>query len=271
MVPPELLPPTAVLPLPVTVKLPVVLVRTIPFGPPLVETLVSDTVNDVVPPARVISTAAAPVVVTVPLGMVMLGVLLVACKPRWFPSGVMVRAPKVAAPVFPLSTIPVPPDPVTDVAAKLSVAPEETTFMPIPVEFVTVVEPVVKEPPTLVRLIPVVALSVEEMLAKLPLRVPVVRFSALPVPFKVTSETFNVPKPVPLMSEVALPPVNPRRVLPEPTVIPLPVMFTIATVGFGPGKGSLPCAGVMPVIEERLAVASCPINLWPFSKVNGPT
>ncbi len=53
------------------VKLPVVLVRTIPFGPPLVDTLVSDTVNGVVPPARVISTAAAPVVVTVPLGMVM--------------------------------------------------------------------------------------------------------------------------------------------------------------------------------------------------------
>ena len=71
MVPPELFPPTAVLPLPVMVKLPVVLVRTIPFGPPFVDTLVSDTVNGVLPPARVISTAAAPVVVTEPLGMVM--------------------------------------------------------------------------------------------------------------------------------------------------------------------------------------------------------
>ena len=119
---------------------------------------------------------------------------------------------------------------------------------------------VVKLPPTLVRLIPVVALLDEEMLAKLALRVPVVRFSAFPVPFNVTSEMLSVPKLVPLISEVEFPPVKPRNVLPEPTVIPLPVMFTIAPVGFDGGKGSLPTGGVTPEIEERLAVASCPMN-----------
>lgn len=195
----------------------------------------------------------------------------VASNPRWFASGVIVRAPKVIAPVFVVRLIPVLPDPVTDVAAKLSAALEAFTLIPMPVEFVTVVEPVVKLPPTPLRLIPVVALFVDEMLAKLPFRVPVVRFSAFPVPFNVTSETFSVPKLVPLISEVALPPVKPRNVLPEPTVIPLPVMFTIAEVGFGDGNGSLPVGGVRSVIEERVAVASCPMNFWPFSKVTGPT
>src|SRR5689334_7227133 len=242
------------------VKLPFVLVRTIPPVPPLAETLVSETVSGVVLLPRVISTATAPVVVTEPLGIVMFAVLSVASKPRWFASGVMVRAPKVAVPVFVVRLIPVPPEPVTDVAAKLKLAAEPLTLIPMPVEFVTVVEPVVKLPPTPLRLIPVVALFVEEMLAKLPFRVPVVRFSAFPLPFNVTSVTFNVPKPVPLISEVELPPVNPRSVLLEATVIPLVVMFTIALVGFGGGKGSLPVAGVMLIIEERVAVASCPMN-----------
>lgn len=184
----------------------------------------------------------------------------VASKPRWFASGVMVRAPKVIAPVFVVRLIPVLPEPVTDVAAKFSAELPPLTLMPMPVEFVTVVEPVLKLPPTLLRLIPVVALFVDEMLPKVPFRVPVERFSALPVPFKVTSETLSVPKLVPLISEVALPPVKPRNVLPEATVIPLPVMFTIAPVGFGDGKASLPTGGVIPVIEERVAVASCPMN-----------
>ena len=155
----------------------------------------------------------------------------------------------------------VPPDPVAEVLAKLSVALEVLTPIPIPVGFVIVVEPVVKLPPTDVRLMPVVALFVEEMLAKVPFKVPVERFSALPVPFSVTSETLRVPKLEPLMSEVALPPVNPRNVLPDPTVIPVPVMFTIAPEGLGGGKASLPCGGVMLVIEESVAVASCPMNI----------
>ena len=85
--------------------------------------------------------------------------------------------------------------------------------MPMPVGFVIVVEPLVRLPATVVRLRPVVALFVEERLPNVPLRVPVVRFKVLPVPFNVTSETLSVPKLVPVISEVALPPVNPRRVL----------------------------------------------------------
>ena len=262
-------------PVPVTVKLPEVPDSMMPLGPPLAETVVSETVSGVVPLARVISTAVdpAPEVLMVPLGMVIFPVFSVASKPRLVASGVMVRAPKVSEALFVVRLIPVSPDPVTDVAAKLSVPAEPFTLMPMPVEFVTVVEPVVKVLPATrpLRLIPVVALFVEEMLPKVPFRVPVVRFSAFPVPFNVTSETLSVPKLVPVISEVALPPVNPRKVLPEPTVIPLPVMFTIAPVGFGGGKASLPTGGLTPEIEERVAVASCPINFWPLSKVTGPT
>ena len=66
-------------PLPATVKLPEVLDRIIPFGPPLVETLVSVTLSGVVgPPDRVISTAAAPVVESVPLVVVMVPELFCA-------------------------------------------------------------------------------------------------------------------------------------------------------------------------------------------------
>ena len=175
------------------------------------------------------------------------------------------------APVLVVRLTAAPPEVVTDVLAKFNVALEVFTVMPIPVEPLMVVEPVVKLPPTLVRLIPVVPLLAEEMLAKLPLRVPVVRFSAFPVPFNVTSETLSVPKLLPLISEVELPPVNPRNVLFEPTVIPLPVVFTIAALGFGGGKASLFGARVMPAIVARAAVASCPINFWPLSSVTGPT
>ena len=65
------MPPTEVLAAPVMVKLPFVLVRRIPPVPPLAETLVNDNVNGVVPLPLVISTATAPEVETVPLGMVM--------------------------------------------------------------------------------------------------------------------------------------------------------------------------------------------------------
>ena len=137
----------------------------------------------------------------------------VASKPRWFASGVSVSAPKVTAPVFVVRLIPVPPEPVTDVAAKLSARLEVFTLIPMPVGFVIVVDPVVKLPATVVRLRPVVALFVEERLPNDPLRVPVERFSVFPLPFNVTSETLSVPKVVPVISDVALPPVNPRRVL----------------------------------------------------------
>src|ERR1041385_3495803 len=120
----------------------------------------------------------------------------------------MSRLPNVMAPVFVVRLTPVPPDPVTEVLAKPSVRLDVLTLIPIPVEFVTVVEPVVKLPPTLVRLRPVVALLAEDKLPNEPLRVPVVRFNVLPVPFNVTSETLSVPKLVPVISDVALPPVN---------------------------------------------------------------
>ena len=132
--------------------------------------------------------------------------LSVASKPRWLASGVTVRAPKVIAPLFVVRLIAVPPEPVTDVPAKLSARLEEPTLMPMPVEFVTVVEPVVKLPLTPDRLRPVVALFVEERLPNEPLRVPVERFSVFPLPFNVTSETLSVRKPVPVISDVESPP-----------------------------------------------------------------
>ena len=125
----------------------------------------------------------------------------------------MSRLPNVIAPVFVVRLTPVPPDPVTEVLAKLKAALEVFTLMPMPVEFVIVVEPVVKLPATLVRLIPVVALFVDEIPRKVAARVPVVRFNAWPLPFSVTSATVSVPKLLPVISGAALPPVNPRRVL----------------------------------------------------------
>lgn len=53
--------------------------------------------------------------------------------------------------------------------------------------------------------------------------------------------------------------------------MPALVMLTIGAPGLVAGKASLPAAGVMPEIEERLAVASWPMNFWPVSKVTGPT
>ena len=78
------------------------------------------------------------------------------------------------------------------------------------------------------------------------------------MPFRVTSDMVNVPKPLPVMSVVESPPVKPVNVLPDATVIAFPVvMLTIVALPlFVVGKGSLPAGGVRPVIEERLAVAS---------------
>ena len=158
--------------------------------------------------------------------------------------------------------MPAPPDPETEVLAKPNVRLELPTLMPIPVGFVIVVEPVDKLPATLERVIPVVALFVELMLANVPLRVPVERFSAPPLPFSVTSETLSVPKPLPKISGSALPPVNPRRRLLLPTLIPCPalVMLTIGAPGLVAGKASLPAGGVTPEMFDSVSVASCPMN-----------
>ena len=125
----------------------------------------------------------------------------------------MSRSAKVIAPVLVVRLTPVPPDAVADTFPKLNAALEVLTLIPIPVGLVIVVPPTLKLPPTLVKLIPVVALFVEEMLANVAASVPVVRFNAWPLPFSITSETLSVPKLLPVISEVALPPVNPRRVL----------------------------------------------------------
>ena len=82
IVPAVALPPTAVFaPSPLTEKLPEVFFRKMPFGPPVVETLVRATARGVVLLARLISTAAAPEVVSVPLVIVIVWVLSVANKP----------------------------------------------------------------------------------------------------------------------------------------------------------------------------------------------
>ena len=78
------------------------------------------------------------------------------------------------------------------------------------------------------------------------------------MPLSVTSEIVRVPKLLPVISVVESPPVNPRKVLPEPTVIAFPVvMLTMTPLPlFVVGKGSLPAGGVRPVIAETLAVES---------------
>ena len=81
IVPPVLLPPTAVLaPSPFTLKLPEVFLNMIPFGAPLLDTLVSAIAKGVVLEARVISTAVPVVVAIVPLVAVIVLVLSVASK-----------------------------------------------------------------------------------------------------------------------------------------------------------------------------------------------
>src|SRR5687767_783542 len=102
-------------PLPATVKLPFVLLSTMPFVAALAETLVCDIASGVVPLARVTSTAVAPVVVIAPLVDVRVIELSVASSPRWPGFGVMLRAPKVIPPVLVVKLTPVPPDRVEDV------------------------------------------------------------------------------------------------------------------------------------------------------------
>ena len=184
----------------------------------------------------------------------------------------MLSVPKVMAPVLVNRLTPVPAELVEVVLPKLSVPLEVPTLMPMPVGLVTEVVGLVRLPATPVRLIPVVALLVDEMLPKVAASVPVVRLRAWPVPFNVTSEMVSVPKLVPLISVVEFPPVNPRNVFPEPTVIAFPVvMLTIVPLAlFMVGKGSLPAGGVRLVIVDKLAVASCPIKRCPLSKVTGP-
>ena len=70
------------MPVPVTVNEPLTLFSFMPIAPPSDETLVSDITSGVVPLARVISTAVAPVLLIVPLVVVIVLLLSVASKPR---------------------------------------------------------------------------------------------------------------------------------------------------------------------------------------------
>lgn len=77
-----IVPPEAAAPVPTTVKLPLVFERMIPLlAPPEEETLVSETTSGVVPLARVISTAVAPLLLIAPLLLVMVPLLFVATRP----------------------------------------------------------------------------------------------------------------------------------------------------------------------------------------------
>ena len=183
------------------------------------------------------------------------------------------RLPKVIGPVLVVKLTPVLVELVTDVLAKLNAPLEVFTLMPIPVGLEIVVEPVVKVPAIDVKLIAFPALLVDEMLAMFAVRVPLERLSAWPFPFSVTSEILSVTKPEPVMSGAALPPVYPRRILFCATVIPMPALVTVTNVppGLVAGSGSLPAGGTTPEMFERVSVASCPMNFWPFSKVKGPT
>ena len=171
----------------------------------------------------------------------------------------MFRKPKVIAPVLDVRLTPVLPDPVELVLPKFNAALELLTLSPTPVEFVMVVAGEVRKPSAFAKLMPVVALSVEEILSKVAARVPPLRFKACPDPFRVTSETVKAPNREPVISVVAFPPVKPRSKLPEASVIAVVALVRLTMIPlplFVSGKGSLPGGGVRPVILETLAVAS---------------
>ena len=122
----------------------------------------------------------------------------------------MSRSSNVIGPEFEVRLTPVPPDEVTAVLLKSKLPLEVAMLMPMPVGLAIVVEPLTKLPETVFKLIPV---PPADMLAMVAVRAPLVRVSAPPVPFSVTSEMFSVTKPEPVISGAALPPVYPRRIL----------------------------------------------------------
>ena len=134
------------------------------------------------------------------------------------------------------------------------------------------VEPAVKLPLTALRVTPVVPLLIDSTAATSASRTPVVRLSARPKPFTVTSRTVSVPKAVPLMSvAVVSPTVNPRSRLFVPKVIPTITTPVVVITGLAPpvaGNGSLFGAGVIPAMLARDTLAPCPINFWLASRIN---
>src|SRR5712671_6218087 len=199
IVPPLPFPPTVVFtPSPTTVKLPDVFwIITPSTVPPLDERLVKVMLSGVVPVVLLILTAVAVPEFIVPLVVVMVLVLSVGTSPAIPASGAILSAPKLIVPVLPVplppKSTPVFPEAFTVVFPKLSVALDVLTLMPLPVGLVMVLVGEVRVPATPVRLMPLVALSVDDMLMKVAARVPVVRLSACPIPFNLTSETVSVP------------------------------------------------------------------------------
>src|SRR5260370_1297416 len=169
----------------------------------------------------------------------------------------MVSAPNVIVPVLVSRLIPVPPDAVELVVPKLSAALDVLTLMPMPVGFVMVVEPLDILPATVVKVMPVVELLVEEMLVKAaveetgPLNVPVLRLRACPVPVMLVSASVSVPKFVPdkFTAAAAVPlRVTPRIVLPLPNMILLPPESMIGFVPPVVGRTVQPDGVEKPVI-----------------------
>jgi hypothetical protein len=113
--------------------------------------------------------------------------------------------------------------------------------MPTPVGLVIVVVGVLSPtptPPTPDRLIPPAALFVEEIVWKRPSKVPVVKLSACPLPLRVVSRIFSVPKPVPLMSApVVSPNVVPQISLLDPRFNAFVAAAAVVMVGFVPPVG----------------------------------
>src|SRR5258708_3215187 len=187
IVPPVPLPPNEVLtPSPFTAKLPLVLLRDIPsFVPPEDETLVSEIASGVVALLRVILTAAPLPELIAPLVVVMVLVFSVAFKPVWFEVVLlMFSAAKLIVPALLVRLTPLLPELVTLVVpAKLNVAPLLPRLIPELVEVLTVVVPVTNMLPAAeFTVIPALVLLVELTLWKIASSVPLLRFSACPVP-----------------------------------------------------------------------------------------
>ena len=144
----------------------------------------------------------------------------------------MLSVPKAIGPVLLLRKTPVSPDWVELELPKLRLALEFATIAPMPKGLVMVVVELVRPPPTSDKLMPVVALLLDEILLNDAESVPVVRFRAWPVPFSVTSAMVKVPKLVPLISVPEFPPVKPRSVLPAATLIPFEALVTLTIVAF---------------------------------------
>ena len=103
-----IVPPEAAVPVPTTVKLPLVFERIIPFAvPPDEETVVSEITTGVAPLLLVTLTAPPLPVLITPLVVVMVLVLSVALNPALFEVVLVIfSVPKVIVPVLP---VPVPP------------------------------------------------------------------------------------------------------------------------------------------------------------------